>query len=57
MRRVWGTRASAVGHGIEAGNGNDVTGPEMTSWQPEMTQQELTGSNKILMVFYMSISC
>ena len=46
VRLFWGdwfrgirTRPSAVGHGIEAGSGNDVTGPEMTSWQPEMEKK------------------
>ena len=34
-----GSGASAVGHGIETGSGNDVTGPEMTSWQPEMEKK------------------
>ena len=34
-----GIRGSAVVHGIEAGTRNDVTVPEMTSWQPEVEKK------------------
>ena len=38
------TRTSTVGHGIEAGSGNDVIEPEMTSSNRKLRHQ--TGNGK-----------
>ena len=44
-------------HGIEAGTGSDLTGPEMTSWQPEVEKKSrdtvIDRFNKILLTFFL----
>ena len=68
--RVWGTRTSAVGHGIEAASGNDVIKPEMTSSnrkcyhgnrdEPEMEKKSrdtLMDRFKLFIEFMASVHC